>query len=80
MPIASALVVSAPDIPPDRVITFINNMNGVVSCLAGPKGIAVVFETADMRELKKITTAINAQEEVMDVQLAYLNWEDLDEL
>jgi nitrate reductase NapAB chaperone NapD len=78
MPIASALVITDPHVPAEKVINLISALNGVESCISGPKGLAVVFETDDMRRLKELTGEINSLEEVIDIQLAYLNWEDLE--
>ena len=45
----------------------------------GSKGIAVVMEADDSEKLRKISEEINAWKEVIDFQLAYLNWEDLED-
>jgi nitrate reductase NapAB chaperone NapD len=42
----------------------------------GPKGIAVVLESTDTRELRTISEGIESWEEVLDFQLALLTWEE----
>ena len=79
MPIASALIIPDPALPVVRMVKRIETVQGVVSCDTGPKGIAVVLETDDMDEMKIITAQLNGQKGVIDVQLAYLNWEDIEE-
>lgn len=44
----------------------------------GPKGIAIVLEEKDTHRLKKVSEQIQAWQEVVDFQLAYLNWEELE--
>jgi len=41
----------------------------------GPKGVAVVME-AGLLELKAVSSEIKAWDEVLDFELAYLNWEE----
>lgn len=43
----------------------------------GPRGIAVVLEDTDTNELRKLSKTIEAWDEVVDFQLAYVNWEEL---
>ena len=44
---------------------------------AGEKGIAVVIEADDVGRLKKISEEITGWEEVLEFELAYLNWEEV---
>jgi nitrate reductase NapAB chaperone NapD len=45
----------------------------------GEKGIAIVLETNDVERLKKVSEEITNMEEVIDFNIAYLNWEDISE-
>jgi nitrate reductase NapAB chaperone NapD len=42
----------------------------------GPRGIAVVLESTDTGELRSVSENIESWEEVLDFQLALLNWEN----
>ena len=45
----------------------------------GPKGIAVVIETENSRQMQKLSERINGWDEVIDFQVALVNWEDEEE-
>ncbi len=42
----------------------------------GDQGIAIVLEAGDVGRLKEISEEINGWREVVEFNLAYLNWED----
>jgi nitrate reductase NapAB chaperone NapD len=42
----------------------------------GEQGIAAVMEAGDVRRLKDISEEIEGWDEVVEFNLAYLNWED----
>jgi nitrate reductase NapAB chaperone NapD len=42
----------------------------------GEKGIAVVIEADNIRRLKNISDEISGWDEVLEFELAYLNWEE----
>lgn len=44
----------------------------------GEKGIAVVIEAEDVGRLEEISEEINGWDEVLEFELAYLNWEEAD--
>jgi nitrate reductase NapAB chaperone NapD len=44
----------------------------------GEKGIAVVIEAGDVGRLKEISEEITGWDEVLEFELAYLNWEEAD--
>lgn len=45
---------------------------------AGEKGIAVVLEAGEVRRLRDISEEIGGWEEVIEFNLAFLNWEDVE--
>jgi nitrate reductase NapAB chaperone NapD len=78
MPIASAVVVPAGKEEKGPLAARLAGTEGVEVSGVGDKGIAIVLEGSDLDQLKRLSEAIAAWEEVMDFQLAYFNWEDLD--
>jgi len=76
MAIAGAIIIPRPGIPEQEIIARLTATPGVDSCESGPRGIAVVLEATDTQKLEKLSGRIKAMEEVIDLQLAYLNWED----
>jgi nitrate reductase NapAB chaperone NapD len=57
----------------------LDSINGLEVQGIGEKGIAVVIEADDIERLRRLSEDINKWEEVIDVQLSYLNWEEVGE-
>ena len=76
MAIAGALVVPVSRDMEDILRYRLKTLPGVEIEAIGPKGIAVVMEAEDTKGLEEISADISKWEEVLDVGLAYLNWED----
>lgn len=79
MPIASAVVVPADKEEKGPLAARLADTQGVEVSGVGDKGIAIVLEGEDMDALKMLSETIAGWDEVMDFQLAYFNWEDLDD-
>lgn len=77
MPIASAVVVPVKPQAGEALAARLQTLEGVEAGGVGPRGVAVVMERKTVDELKRLSEAISAWEEVADFQLAYFNWEDL---
>ncbi len=76
MAVAGALVVPVDKKYVATVKARLQALPGVAVQDMGPKGIAVVLEGADPAALKKTSEEVLDWREVIDFQLAYLNWED----
>lgn len=76
MPIAGALVVPV-DRKEEEVLRLkLATVPGVEVKETGPKGIAIVLEANSTGELKQKSNAIEKWDDVLEFELAYLNWED----
>jgi nitrate reductase NapAB chaperone NapD len=76
MPIAGALVVPVKQEIAPELQTRLAAVSGVDVEDIGPKGIAIVLEADSTGELKKISSDIEGWDDVLEFELAYLNWED----
>ena len=76
MPIAGALVVPVKQESTSGLQTKLAAVSGVNVEDTGPKGIAIVLEAYSTSQLKKISSDIGRWDDVLEVELAYLNWED----
>jgi len=76
MPIAGALVVPVDRKVEQKLKLKLATVPGVEVKETGPKGIAIVLEAGSTGELKKISTTIEKWSDVLEFELAYLNWED----
>lgn len=77
MAIAGAVVVPVKKEFESRLKAKLSLLNEVEVQDVGEKGIAVVLEAENSKRLKEISEEINGWEEVIDFQLAYLNWEEV---
>ena len=76
MPIAGALVVPIKQEVENVLKAKLANVTGVEVQETGPKGIAIVLEAESTKELKKTSSDIEQWDDVLEFELAYLNWED----
>ena len=76
MPIAGALIVPVSLKEGKLLVDKLSTLPGVEVQQQGPKGIAVVLEAESSGELKKISQDIEKWDDVLEFELAYLNWED----
>lgn len=76
MPIAGALVVPVKPEEESELKLKLATVPGVEVKEEGPKGIAIVLEAKSTAELKKISHTIEKWDDVLEFELAYLNWED----
>ncbi len=76
MAIAGAVVVPVSKQDEAVLINRLSETKGVEVQKAGPKGIAVVLEAENVRELKRLSESINKWEEVIEFELVYCNWEE----
>ena len=76
MPIAGALVVPVDRKNEDDLRQRLSSVPGIEVQETGPKGIAIVLEAATTGKLKKISSDIGQWDDVLEFELAYLNWED----
>ena len=76
MPIAGALVVPIHREEGKLLTSRLATLPGVEVQQEGPKGIAIVLEAESTGELKKISQNIEEWDDVLEFELAYLNWED----
>ena len=76
MPIAGALVVPVSRNDEPALRDKLATVSGIEVKDTGPKGIAIVLEAKSSGELKKISTTIENWKDVLEFELAYLNWED----
>ena len=77
MAIAGAVVVAVKKELEERLKERLNSLKEVDVQEIGEKGIAVVLEADDTERLKEVSEEINGWDEVLDFQLAYLNWEEV---
>ncbi len=76
MAIAGAVVVPMRKELESELREKLDALNEVEVKDVGSKGIAVVLEAEDVGRLKKISEEISGWKEVVEFNLAYLNWED----
>lgn len=76
MPIAGAIVVPVNRKEEEVLRLKLATVPGVEVKETGPKGIAIVLEAATTGELKQKSTTIEKWDDVLEFELAYLNWED----
>jgi nitrate reductase NapAB chaperone NapD len=79
MPIAGALVMPVKQENVAGLQSKLTAVSGVEVEGIGPKGIAIVLEAVSVSELKKISCDIEKWDDVLEFELAYLNWEDVTE-
>jgi len=78
MAIAGVLVTPVDREAEEKVTELLSGLAGAEVQEVGPKGIAVVLEAESTERLKELSEEIQGWKEVVDFQLAYLNWEDTD--
>ena len=76
MPIAGALVIPVSRQDEAAVKIKLAAVPGVEVKETGPRGIAIVLDAESTGDLKKISSSIEKWDEVLEFELAYLNWED----
>ena len=79
MPIAGALVVPVKQEAASGLQSKLAAVSGVKVEDIGPKGIAIVLEADSTSQLKEISSDIERWDDVLEFELAYLNWEDMTE-
>ena len=79
MSVAGAVVVPVRKELEKELSEKLDALDGVSVEGIGDKGIALLLEAESVGELKKISETIGDWDEVVDFQLAYLNWEDAEE-
>lgn len=57
----------------------LDSIDGVEVQGIGEKGIAVVMEADNIERLRKLSEEINEWKEVIELQLSYINWEEVKE-
>ncbi len=77
MAIAGAVVVPVKENLESALKSRLDALQGVEVQGAGSKGIAIVLMAADMAAVKEISKEINGWEEVVELQVAYMNWEEM---
>jgi nitrate reductase NapAB chaperone NapD len=77
MPVAGAVVVPLRKDLEEALMKKLDAFREVEIKDVGVKGIAVVLEADDVDRLKKVSEEISRMEEVVDFNIAYLNWEDI---
>jgi nitrate reductase NapAB chaperone NapD len=78
MPVSGVVVVPAKGKEKD-LVEKLDALPGVEVQGVGPNGIAAVLEADSSEELQRLSETIEEWEEVVDFQLAYFNWDDLEE-
>jgi nitrate reductase NapAB chaperone NapD len=79
MSVAGAVVVPVRKELEKELSEKLDALEGVSVEGIGDKGIALLLEAESVGELKKISETIGDWDEVVDFQLAYLNWENAEE-
>jgi len=79
MPIASAVIVPVENENREMVAERLRRLSDVEVSGVGAKGVAIVLEGESIDEMKKLSRRIADWDEVLEFQLAYLNWEDLED-
>jgi nitrate reductase NapAB chaperone NapD len=75
MAIASAVVIPNEEEKVRELSLELDSLEGVEVQGNGPKGIALVLERKNTRDLKKLSEVIRSMDDVLDFQVAYINWE-----
>lgn len=75
MAIAGALVVPVNHRVATPLLSRLATVNEVNIEAVGPRGVAVVLE-AGIHKLKELSATIRQWDEVLEFELAYLNWEE----
>lgn len=78
MPIASAVVVPFSKEVETLVLKKLEGIGEVELKGVGDGGIAVVMEAAEVGRLKDLSKEIEGWEEVIEFNLTYLNWEEME--
>lgn len=76
MPTAGAVIVPATKDVEKVLLEKLALLEGASVQGVGTKGIALVLEAPALERLEEVSEQINEWDEVIDVHLAYLNWED----
>lgn len=76
MPTAGAVIVPARKDVEKVLLEKLALLEGASVQGVGTKGIALVLEAPALERLEEVSEQINEWDEVIDVHLAYLNWED----
>ncbi len=76
MPVAGAVVTAVRKDLEKDLSERLAALEGVTVKGIGDKGIALVLEADSVDSLHEVSEAISRWDEVVDFQLAYLNWED----
>jgi len=76
MAIAGAVVVPSGKESEQKLVERLKQLPTVEVQEIGPKGIAVVLDEKDTDSLRALSEKIKSWQEVVDLQVAYINWED----
>lgn len=76
MPIAGAIVIPVDRKDEPALELKLATVPGVEVKETGPKGIAIVLEAESTGDLKTVSGIIEKWDDVLEFELAYLNWED----
>ena len=76
MPVAGAVVVPTSKEREEALSESLDALEGVSVQGIGDKGIALILEAESVGSIEKMSEAIAGWGDVLDFQLAYLNWED----
>ena len=76
MPVAGAVVVPVNREVEEALSERLDALEGASVQGIGDKGIALILEAESVGSIEKMSEAIAGWEDVLDFQLAYLNWED----
>ncbi len=77
MAIAGAVVVPHSKESAQKLVERLKQLPTVEVQEIGPKGIAVVIDEKDTDSLRKLSEKIKSWQEVVDFQVAYINWEEI---
>ncbi len=75
MAIAGAVVIPVNDAAAAELAARLAKLPGLEVQGIGPRGIAVVLEAPQTKDLERLSEEVLAWEEVADFQLGYCNWE-----
>ena len=79
MPVAGAVVTATKKEFEKALTEKLDALEGVSVKGIGDKGVALVLEADSVDSLHEMSKKISRWDEVLDFQLAYLNWEDTSE-
>jgi len=77
MAIAGAVVVPVNKESEKTLRKRLDSIDGLEVQGIGEKGIAVVMEADNIKRLRKLSEDINRWKEVIDIQISYINWEEM---